>query len=211
MKWASDPEWVPYSVPFRYHPFDMTGSITFFTGPMACGKTLELVRHLQIYAAQQVPTICLRPALDTRSSRVESRSGLAYDGLTVPENDMEAIKSAMASYDVIGIDELQFFPRELVPILDEAMRNGKTILVSGLDTDFRGQIFPTAIALMSIPETVIQRSRAVCSVCRQHNATRTQRLRNGEPVRADDPVVTVEQAGVAVTYEPRCVEHHMLG
>jgi thymidine kinase len=178
---------------------------------MACGKTLELVRHLQIYAAQQVPTICLRPALDTRTSRVESRSGMAFDGLTVPEDDIEAIKNAMANYDVIGIDELQFFTAELIAVIDDAMRHGKTILVSGLDTDFRGQIFPTAIALMSIPETVIQRSRAVCSVCRQHNATRTQRLKNGVPVRADEPSLVVEQAGDAITYEPRCVEHHEIG
>jgi rhodanese-related sulfurtransferase len=28
---------------------------------MACGKTLELVRHLQIFALQQVPLVCLRP------------------------------------------------------------------------------------------------------------------------------------------------------
>ncbi|MEO5927847.1 MAG: thymidine kinase [Patescibacteria group bacterium] len=189
----------------------MPGSITFFTGPMACGKTLELVRHLQIYAEQHVPTICLRPALDTRSSRVESRSGLAYDGLTVPERDIDAIRNAIVNYDVIGIDELQFFSTDLVPLLDELMRSGKTILVSGLDTDFRGEMFPTATALMAIPETSIQRSRAVCSVCRQHNATRTQRLRNGEPVRMDDPVLAVEQHGVAVTYEPRCVLHHKLG
>lgn len=188
----------------------MSGSITFFTGPMACGKTLELVRHLQIYAEQRVPTICLRPALDTRSARVESRSGLAYDGLTVPEQNLAAIQQAMEPYRVIGIDELQFFSKEIVPLLEEAMRHGKTILVSGLDTDFRGEIFPTAIALMSIPETIIQRSRAVCSVCREHTATRTQRLRNGHPVRRDDPIVTVEHDGDAVTYEPRCITHHQV-
>jgi thymidine kinase len=186
----------------------MPGSLTFFTGPMACGKTLELVRHLQIYAEQRVPTICLRPALDTRSSRVESRSGLAYDGLTVPEKDLDAITRAIQPYAVIGIDELQFFTPDIVPLLHTLMKEGKTILVSGLDTDFRGEIFPAALALMSIPETIIQRSRAVCSVCREHNATRTQRLRNGEPVRLDDPVVTVEHSGDSVTYEPRCVVHH---
>ncbi|MFA5936245.1 MAG: thymidine kinase [Patescibacteria group bacterium] len=188
----------------------MSGSITFFTGPMACGKTLELVRHLQIYAEQRVSTICLRPALDTRSARIESRSGLAYDGLTVPEQDLEAIKLAMEPYRVIGLDEMQFFTPEIVPLLHEAMKQGKTILISGLDADFRGAVFPTALALMALPETIVQRSRAVCSVCREHNATRTQRLRNGEPVHKNDPVVTVEHEGEAVTYEPRCVAHHVV-
>jgi len=188
----------------------MHGSITFFTGPMACGKTLELVRHLQIYAEQRIPTICLRPAVDTRSSNIESRSGLMYDGLSVPENDADAVAKAIEAYRVIGVDELQFFTPAIIAVLDEAMRNGKTVLASGLDADFRGEMFPTALALMSLPETVIQRSRAVCSVCREHNATRTQRLRDGEPVERDEPTVSVEMPGARTTYEARCVEHHVV-
>ena len=188
----------------------MPGSLTFFTGPMACGKTLELVRHLQLYSEQRVPTICIRPATDTRGENVRSRSGISYDGLTVPQSDPESLKQTLAQYDVIGVDEVQFFSPEIVPLLHEAMRQGKVILISGLDTDFRGEMFPTASALFNYPETIIQRSRAVCAVCRQHNATRTQRLKNGEPVRRDEPVVAVEGAEATVSYEPRCVEHHVI-
>lgn len=188
----------------------MPGSLTFFTGPMACGKTLELVRHLQIYAEQRVPTICLRPAMDTRSTNIQSRSGLHYDGLTVQENDLDALRRVLHDYDVIGLDEAQFFSTDVVPLLHDALRNGKIILISGLDTDFRGEVFPTALALMALPETVVERSRAVCSVCRQHNATRTQRLKNGEPVKRDEPIVAVEDADTQITYEPRCIAHHVI-
>lgn len=188
----------------------MPGSLTFFTGPMACGKTLELVRHLQIHAAQQVPTVCIRPATDTRSEKVQSRSGLSYDGLTVQDDDLAAIRRVLDDYAVIGADEAQFFSPTIVPLLHDAIRRGKTILVSGLDTDFRGEVFPTALALMSLPETVIQRTRAVCSVCREHNATRTQRLKDGEPVRRDEPVVAVEDSSATISYEPRCLAHHVV-
>ncbi len=188
----------------------MLGSLTFFTGPMACGKTLELVRHLQIYAAQGVPTICIRPAIDTRSEKIQSRSGLSYDGLTVPGDDLETLERILNEYQVIGIDEVQFFAPNIIPSLQHALQQGKVLLVSGLDTDFRGAIFPTALALFSSPETLIQRSRAVCSVCRQHNATRTQRLKNGQPVSKDEPVVAVEGETGDISYEPRCLLHHIV-
>lgn len=186
----------------------MSGSLTFFTGPMACGKTLELVRHLRIHSEQRVPTICVRPATDTRSDDVRSRSGLTFAGVTVPNDDPQTLAEILSKYDVIGVDEFQFFSPRMVPLLHDAMRNGKTILISGLDTDFRGEVFPAALALLALPETIVQRTRAVCAVCRQHNATRTQRLKNGEPVRRDEPVVEVEGAEATTTYEPRCVEHH---
>ncbi len=188
----------------------MLGSLTFFTGPMACGKTLELVRHLQIYSEQHVPTICIRPSTDTRDENVRSRSGMTFDGLTVTGADNTALGKVIERYDVIGIDEAQFFSPDIIPLLHNAMQCGKIILVSGLDTDFRGEIFPTSLALLALPETIVQRTRAVCAVCRQHNATRTQRLKNGKPVRRDEPTVAVEGTETQISYEPRCIEHHVV-
>ena len=189
----------------------MIGSITYFTGPMACGKTLELVRHLQIYAEQRVPTICLRPSIDSRSEDIRSRSGLSYSGVTVAPDDVETIRKHIADHHVIGIDESQFFSPLIIPALIEGFRNGKIILISGLDSDFRGTLFETSAQLLAIPETNIQRSKAVCAVCRQHNATRTQRLINGNPAPIDSPAIAVEGSDEEITYEPRCVEHHQIG
>lgn len=187
------------------------GSMTFFTGPMFCGKTLELIRHLQIFQEQRIPLICLRPAIDTRSATLESKSGLKLDGQTVDPTNLEQIKELIHDKWVIGVDEVNFFTPELVPILVEELRCGKTILLSGIDTNFRAELFPCTQALLAIPEVIIQRSRSVCSVCRQHNATRTQRLRNGKPVPKEDPMVLVEGSAENVTYEARCLQHYELG
>ncbi len=185
--------------------------MTFFTGPMFCGKTLELIRHLQIFQEQQIPLICLRPAIDTRTSTLESKSGLKLDGQIVDPTDLDTIKELIHDKWVIGVDEVNFFTPELVPILVEELRRGKTILLSGIDTNFRAELFPTTQAILAIPETIVQRSRSVCSICRQHNATRTQRLRNGKPVPKEDPMVLVEGSAENVTYEARCLEHYELG
>lgn len=185
--------------------------MTFFTGPMFCGKTLELIRQLQIFEQQQIPMICLRPATDTRTTKLQSKSGLTLDGEIVDINDIEKIKELVRDKWVIGVDEVNFFTPELVPVLVEELRRGKTILLSGIDTNFRAELFPTTQAILAVPEVVIQRSRSVCSVCRQHNATRTQRLRDGKPVPKDDPMVLVEGSAQNVTYEARCLEHYELG
>ena len=184
------------------------GSLTFFTGPIACGKTLELVRHLHIFHEQQIPLICLRPTTDTRTPKVQSRSGLLHDATMIETNDLLALSNAMIGKVVIAIDEVQFFPPEIVSVLEQELRKGKTILLSGLDTDFRGMLFPASAAILALPETIVQRSRAVCSICHQYNATRTQRLRNGQPVTANDPLVLIEHSQDSITYEARCLEHH---
>ena len=187
-----------------------SGSMTFFTGPMFCGKTLELIRQLQIFEQQQIPMICLRPATDTRTTKLQSKSGLTLDGEIVDINDIDKIKELVRDKWVIGVDEVNFFTPELVPVLVQELRRGKTILLSGIDTNFRAELFPTTQAILAVPEVVIQRSRSVCSVCRQHNATRTQRLRDGKPVPKDDPMVLVEGSAQNVTYEARCLEHYEL-
>lgn len=175
---------------------------------MACGKTLELVRHLQIYREQQIPLVCIRPSIDTRTASVQSRSGLLHDAVMVDANDLDGLQDVFASVQVIGLDEAQLFPVTIMDLLIAELKKGKTILASGLDTDFRGIVFPTSLALLSFPETIIHRSRAVCAVCRQYNATRTQRLRNGQPVPASDPQVLIEGSQSEITYEARCLEHH---
>lgn len=175
---------------------------------MFSGKTLELIRHLQIFREQQIPLVCLRPTLDTRTPVVQSRSGLLTEGVGVDPQDMDRVRELVNEALVIGVDEVNMFTTELVSVLEEELRRGKIVLVSGIDTNFRGEMFETCAALMAIPETIVQRSRAVCSVCRGYNATRTQRLRDGKPVPYNDPMILVEGSADNVTYEARCIAHH---
>lgn len=189
-------------------PIAHQGSLTFFTGPMFSGKTLELVRHLQIFQEQQIPLVCLRPTIDTRTPKVQSRSGLLTEAVSAEPSDMARVRELVRDALVIGVDEVHMFSPALVPILEEELRLGKIILAAGLDTNFRGEMFETCTALMAIPETIVQRSRAVCGVCRAYNATRTQRLRDGKPVPYEDPLILIEGETKNETYEARCLQHH---
>ena len=50
----------------------------------------------------------------------------------------------------------------------------------------------------------VTKLHAICVVCGE-DASRTQRLVNGEPARYDDPLIVL---GASEQYEPRCRQHH---
>ena len=77
------------------------------------------------------------------------------------------------------------------------------MIVAGLDQDFRGEPFGPLPELLSLAEQV-DKLHAICAVC-GGEASRTQRLINGQPAQYDDPVVVV---GASELYEARCREHH---
>lgn len=186
------------------------GMLTFFTGPMKCQKTLELVRNLMIYRETHIPIVCVRPARDTRSAQVASKSGLVFEAVTVNEQDAGAFERATRDALVIGIDEIQFFTPDIVPVITRLLLGRKIIFAAGLDADFRGIPFPTSHALIALPETDVVRMRSVCEVCKSRNATRSQRLVGGKPASPRDDVVVVEHAAGAITYEARCLACHIV-
>jgi thymidine kinase len=80
------------------------------------------------------------------------------------------------------------------------------VLVAGLDLDFRGEPFGLMPELMSRADA-ISKLTAVCSLCGEPNATRTQRLVGGLPAEYGAPLIAV---GAADLYEARCREHHIV-
>ncbi len=80
---------------------------------------------------------------------------------------------------------------------------GRRVIVAGLDTDFRGNPFGPMPWLMATAERV-DKLHAICMVCGSP-ANRTQRLIDGAPARASDPIIVV---GASELYEARCREHH---
>ena len=63
--------------------------------------------------------------------------------------------------------------------------------------------YKTILHEVLIPEDKLH---AICMVCGE-NASRTQRLINGEPAYYDDPIVLV---GGSEAYEARCRAHHQV-
>jgi len=97
----------------------------------------------------------------------------------------------------------QFFDDGVVDVAQKLADRGVRVIVTGLDTDFRGEPFG-CMPVMVAKADKVDKLQAICIVCGEP-ATRTQRLVNGKPAHYDDPIVIV---GAAEMYEARCRRCH---
>jgi thymidine kinase len=173
-------------------------------GPMFSGKTSELIRLVEreVYAKRK--GAIFKIAFDKRYSarEVVTHNGLRYGAYTVassPEG-IRRIKKIVEEdrLDAIGVDEVNFFPGEIVPLLDK-LADKKRVIACGLNLNFRAEPFAPTMELAARADRVRYLS-AVCVVCGQE-ATRTQRLIEGRPAPKESPTIVV---GGKEMYEPRC-------
>lgn len=180
------------------------GRLEVVTGPMFCGKTDELLRRLRraIIAKQKIQVF--KPGFDIRysSEKVTSHAGNEYNAYPV-ENISEISALLLDDVTVVAIDEAQFFDKEIISVVQGLVDQGLRVIVAGLDMDFRGEPFGQMPVLLSQAEFV-DKLHAICMVCGEE-ATRTQRLVDGEPAYYDDPIIIV---GASEMYEARCRIHH---
>ncbi|MBM3124525.1 MAG: thymidine kinase [Chloroflexi bacterium] len=180
------------------------GSIEVICGSMFSGKTDELIRRLVRATIAKQKVQVFKPAIDIRYAveKVTSHTGSNY--AAVPVERASDLRSRLEQdTTVVGIDEAQFMDAEIVKVAQELAARGIRVLIAGLDMDFRGEPFGAMPALMAEAEDV-SKLHAICMIC-GGEASRTQRLVNGNPARYDDPIVIV---GAAEMYEARCRMHH---
>jgi thymidine kinase len=181
------------------------GWVHVIAGCMFCGKTDEMLRLLRRFSIAGRRVMLVKPRLDTRTDAVTvvSRSGAQHTAISV--GDSSEIPAAVHDADVVAIEEGQFFDARLPEVVERLAGEGKQVIVTGLDRDFRGVPFGTMPSLMALADQVTKLT-AICMVCGEP-ATRTQRLIDGVPAPADSPLIVIGGLGDE-TYEARCRLHH---
>jgi thymidine kinase len=96
-------------------------------------------------------------------------------------------------HEVIGIDEAQFFDEGLLNVCEILAKEGKRVVIAGLDMDYLGKPFGIMPQLMAISDEVLK-LHAVCMQCGEQ-AVFSKRLH-----QASDTVLL----GAKENYEPRC-------
>lgn len=157
-----------------------TGRLTVIAGPMFSGKSEELMHRVRRATIAGIDVLVVSHSLDTRSdiSTITSHTGVNIPA--VPLGDVSSIAEAarQKDYDLIAIDEAQFFGPELIPAVDEFLRQGIDVIVEGLCVTFDGQPFEPLPSFMAVAEEVL-RLTAVCTVCGK-DAVFHQRLEQTE-------------------------------
>jgi thymidine kinase len=180
------------------------GYIEVICGSMFCGKTEELIRRVRraVIARQKVQVF--KPSLDNRYGieRVTSHNGQNIEAEPI-NNSSELMGKLAPDTTVVAVDEVQFFDDGIVSVAETLADRGIRVIVAGLDLDFRGEPFGPMPTLLCRAEDVTK-LHAICVVCGEQ-ASRTQRLVNGQPANFNDPIILV---GAQEAYEPRCRDHH---
>lgn len=182
------------------------GSIEVICGPMFAGKSEELLRRINRMVYAKKNFLAFKPSIDNRYSETEvvSHNKKAYKAISLSESK-DIMKYLSKDLDAICIDEVQFFDLDIIKVIETFANSGIRVICAGLDMDFKGDPFPVTANLLARAEYVTKLT-AICCVCGKE-ATRTQRLINGEPAKETDPIVLV---GASESYEARCRHHHVV-
>jgi thymidine kinase len=171
---------------------------------MFAGKTEELLRRVRRAAIAGQRVVVFSHALDTRAGgdRIASHAGLDAPSRAVGSAEDIADAVLADEFDIVAIDEAQFFGPPLVDAVRDLAANGLEVIVAGLDVTFLGQPFEPMPSLMALAERV-DKLTAVCAIC---GADAIFHERVASAATADVTLVT-ENVGGLETYQARCRRH----
>ena len=177
-----------------------SGWIEVITGCMFSGKTEELIRRIRRATIANQKVTIFKPKKDDRYSDEEVVSHNDNAIASIPVDHCRDIIVKVEDYEVVGIDEAQFFSMDLVKVCEQLALNGVRVIIAGLDLDFRGQPFGPMPHLLAIAEYVTK-VHAICPHC-GNLATHSYRLTE------DQNTVLL---GEKDAYEPRCRTCYSMG
>lgn len=177
-----------------------SGWIEVICGSMFSGKTEELIRRLKRAKIANQKVEIFKPKVDTRYDEVNVVSHDASKILSVPVSSSEEILKLGLDYDVVGVDEAQFFDEHLPEVCVKLAIRGVRVIIAGLDMDFKGRPFGPIPELLSVAE-YITKVHAICPHC-GNLAVHSYRL------TTDDSTVLL---GEKERYEPRCRTCYQMG
>jgi thymidine kinase len=198
----------------------MTERLKGIAGSMFAGKTELLIHEIKNAEYAHKSVLVFKPAIDDRwgkIDKIQSHSQAEHDAypITSPGEIIDIVNyhiEALGKVDLVAIEEIQFMDESIIQVIQELLEADIRVVFAGLNTDFRGEPFGPMPTLLCMSDEIVRPS-AVCdhptsadTVCGA-DATKTQRLVNGQPAKYDDPIVMI---GAEESYHARCPNHHFV-
>lgn len=179
--------------------FNYYMNLTLILGPMKSGKSFDLISRFAHLKYAQIPFALFNSAKNTRDKNVFSRNG----NLELAAKKISSLKDIPSKdFKIIGIDEIHMFDENDVLAVEKLLKQGVQVVASGLDLDYRGEMFKIIKRLFELgPKEVIYK-RAVCEICKIPEAVYTQILKDDQPFLDGLPVVVPEDG--CYVYRPLC-------
>ncbi|KAE9004397.1 hypothetical protein PF011_g12476 [Phytophthora fragariae] len=139
------------------------GCLQLIIGPMFSGKSTELIRRIHRYQHAKLECLVVKYLFDTRHSEEMLSTHDKVFVEAMPVQTLAEVRPFLDQFDVIGIDEGQFYP-DLVDFCQDAANRGKVVVVAALDATFERKAFESVVELTPTAEQVIKLN-AICSSC----------------------------------------------
>jgi thymidine kinase len=182
------------------------GWLEVVCGPMFSGKSEEMIRRLRRAEIAGQKVVIFKPRIDDRYDAADVVSHAGIRMRAVPVGGVPEMVEQARGFEVIGIDEVQFFEEEVVGAALALAEAGARVIAAGLDQDFRRLPFGPMPDLLAHAEFV-DKLQAVCHRC-GGPATTTQRLVDGKAAPYSGATIVV---GANEQYEARCRDCHEAG
>lgn len=136
-------------------------SLKIIMGNMFSGKTSELVRRLKRYEVIGKSILVINSSKDTRCLEhvLRTHDNMKFD--CVKTNNLDELN--YDKVDVIAIDEAQFFVG-LRQFVKKALVHGKTVLLTGLDGDYKQEKIGEILDCVPLADKVFKLT-AMCMEC----------------------------------------------
>jgi len=167
---------------------------------MKSGKSYELISFFAPLNYTKLKFGLYQSQRNVRDSFVASRNGVQLEAKKI--NSLFEILDD--DVEVVGIDEVHMFKAEDILAIEELLKKGTQVIISGLDTDYQGKLFDTIARLMELGPREIKYRRAVCEICQSPTAIYTQIFKDDQPITSGLPSVVPEDG----TYRYAAVCRH---
>ncbi|MCG8574020.1 MAG: thymidine kinase [Flavobacteriales bacterium] len=176
-----------------FSPRVSNARIKVICGPMFSGKTKSLISAINEEKSQGKTVFVFKPKLDDRYAE---EAIVSHDKDEVGAFSVERPKEILDLYlnaDVVAIDEVQFFDESVVKVCDTIANAGKSVIVAGLDMDYRSEAFGPMPQLLTLADEVVKLN-SVCTFC-------SGRARYSHRISEEDGIVVL---GEKNKYVPLC-------
>ena len=139
-------------------------TLTIITGPMFSGKSTELIREAGRLRSIGKKVLGIVHKIDDRyaEGRIVTHNGAQWYEDVVVADKLTGIE--VDEYDVIIVEELQFFTDAFDNIVKWVEEAGVSVICAGLDGDFKRQPFCDVLRLIPYADKVIKLN-ALCKSC----------------------------------------------
>lgn len=131
---------------------------------MFSGKTKTLIKAINTYKTDGKKVVVFKPKMDVRYSDEAIVSHDKDESSAVNVTKPVEILDLFHNADVVAIDEVQFFDDSIISVCNIIAEQGKSIILAGLDMDYRSNPFGAMPHLMAMADEVIKLN-SVCTFC----------------------------------------------